>query len=64
MKSGKFDPNMKGIASDDCGNELLWPNDVVYNIYCNDDLTTLPVKILEQMRDHLQSIIDAKQEVK
>jgi len=35
-----------------------WPDDVVYTIYSNEVLETLPVIILEQMRNHIQSVID------
>ena len=34
--------------------------EVVFKIYCNDNLYELPLKVLEQMRDHLDNIIDSK----
>jgi hypothetical protein len=36
----------------------LWPDDVVYQIYCRDDLTTLPVQLLLQMQNHIKHVID------
>lgn len=37
-----------------------WSNEVVYHIYRNDDLETLPVGILEQMANHIQPVIENK----
>ena len=37
-----------------------WTNDVVYKTYCNDELETLPVKILQQMACHISYIISGK----
>ena len=37
-----------------------WTKEVVFKVYCNDNLYELPLKILEQMRDHLNNIIDSK----
>lgn len=37
-----------------------WTPKVVYSVYCNDDLNTLPVGILSDMKLHLQTIIDSK----
>ena len=37
-----------------------WTNDVVYKVYCNDNLETLPVKILQQMACHISNIISEK----
>ena len=34
--------------------------EAVFKTYCNDNLYELPLKILEQMRDHLDNIIDSK----
>lgn len=34
--------------------------EAVFKIYCNDNLYELPLKVLEQMRDHLDNIIDSK----
>lgn len=37
-----------------------WTKEVVFKVYCNDNLYELPLKVLEQMRDHLNNIIDSK----
>lgn len=37
-----------------------WLNEVVYTVFSQDDLETLPLPILEQMKQHLQSVIDQK----
>lgn len=37
-----------------------WPDHIVYEIYCNDELDTLTVKILEQMKQHIQHVIKEK----
>ena len=37
-----------------------WTKEVVFKVYCRDNLYELPLKILEQMRDHLNNIIDSK----
>lgn len=37
-----------------------WDDEVVYHIYRNDDLETLPVGILEQMANHIQHVIKNK----
>ena len=37
-----------------------WTKEVVFKVYCNDNLYELPLNILEQMRDHLNNIIDSK----
>lgn len=41
-------------------NSAPWTNEVVYGVYCNDDLENLPIHILEQMRDHIEEIIKSK----
>jgi hypothetical protein len=41
-------------------NVVPWTPEVVYDVYCNDNLEELPVKILEEMKEHLQNIIDKK----
>lgn len=33
-----------------------WPNAIVYSVYRNDDLESLPVAILEQMERHISGI--------
>lgn len=38
-----------------------WNDAVVYKTYCNDNLETLPVEILKQMKRHIQDVIDHKQ---
>lgn len=40
-----------------------WPNKVVFQIYCNDDLKTLPIAILEQMRQYLEELIADKEKI-
>lgn len=54
-------PVYKNIC-ENCGEvkSVEWTKDVVYNVYCNDDLTTLPISILEDMRDYIIEIIDNK----
>ena len=37
-----------------------WTKETVFKVYCRDNLYELPLKILEQMRDHLDNIIDSK----
>ena len=37
-----------------------WTKETVFKVYCNDNLYELPLNILEQMRDHLNNIIDSK----
>ena len=37
-----------------------WTKEVVFKVYRNDNLYELPLNILEQMRDHLNNIIDSK----
>ena len=37
-----------------------WTKETVFKVYCRDNLYELPLKILEQMRDHLNNIIDSK----
>ena len=37
-----------------------WTKEVVFKVYCNDNLYELPLNVLEQMRDHLNNIIDSK----
>lgn len=37
-----------------------WTKEVVFKAYCNDNLYELPLNILEQMKDHLNNIIDSK----
>ena len=37
-----------------------WTKEIVFKVYCRDNLYELPLKILEQMRDHLDNIIDSK----
>lgn len=38
-----------------------WTKDVVYKVYCNYDLNTLPIPILEDMKDYIEEIIRRKQ---
>lgn len=38
----------------------IWLDEVVYTIFSQEDLDTLPLPILEQMKQHLQSVIDKK----
>jgi hypothetical protein len=38
-----------------------WEDEVVYKIYCNDNLEKLPEVILIQMRDHLNKVIARKE---
>ena len=37
-----------------------WTKEIVFKVYCNDNLYELPLNVLEQMRDHLNNIIDSK----
>ena len=37
-----------------------WTKETVFKVYCRDNLYELPLKVLEQMRDHLNNIIDSK----
>lgn len=37
-----------------------WTKEIVFKIYCNDNLYELPLEILKQMRGHLDNIIDSK----
>ena len=37
-----------------------WTKETVFKVYCRDNLYELPLNILEQMRDHLNNIIDSK----
>ena len=40
-----------------------WTKEVVFKVYCNDDLNKLPLEILKQMRSYLDNIIDNKEEI-
>jgi len=48
------------FESGDEGEEAWWTIEIVYRMYCNDNLETLPIKILEQMVEYIQQIIDSK----
>lgn len=37
-----------------------WTKEVVFKVYCNDDLNKLPLEILKQMRSYLDTIIENK----
>lgn len=34
-----------------------WTPEIVYKVYCKDDLNTLPVSILEDMKKYVEAII-------
>lgn len=54
-------PIYKSIC-ENCGefNSVGWTKDIIYMVYCNDDLNELPISILEDMRDYITEIIDNK----
>jgi hypothetical protein len=39
---------------------IEWTPEVVYKVYCKDDLNTLPLPILENMKQYLESVISNK----
>ncbi|WP_195966789.1 hypothetical protein [Clostridium sp. 1001283B150210_160208_E6] len=49
---------MKEIKQKSCS--IGWTDEVVYTVFCNDDLKTLSMGILKQMRNHIDSIIEIK----
>lgn len=49
---------MREIKHKPCSTE--WTDDTVFTVFCNDDLKTLPMGILKQMRNHIDSIIEIK----
>ncbi len=42
---------------DDIEKSNGWTPDVVYKVYCNDDLKTLPFSILEDMKFYIDQVI-------
>lgn len=67
MEISKAEVSGKGTITDynsyaarELPKSMPWTNDVVYKVYCNDELETLPVKILQKMACHISSIISDK----
>ena len=57
----KFDKDIEEVKKIAKGTKVQpWTKEVVFKVYCNDNLYELPLKVLEQMRDHLNNIIDSK----
>ena len=57
----KFDKDIEEVKKIAKGTKVQpWTKEVVFKVYCNDNLYELPLNILEQMRDHLNNIIDSK----
>ena len=57
----KFDKDIEEVKKIAKGTRVQpWTKEVVFKVYCNDNLYELPLNILEQMRDHLNNIIDSK----
>ena len=57
----KFDKDIEEVKKIVKGTKVQpWTKEVVFKVYCNDNLYELPLKVLEQMRDHLNNIIDSK----
>lgn len=50
---------------ENCGEikSVEWSKDVVYKVYCNDNLNELPISILEDMRDYIIEIINYKNNI-
>lgn len=44
----------------DKGESVAWTKDVVYKVYCNDDLNELPLGILNDMKEYIEEIIKIK----
>jgi len=57
-------PTYKKIC-ENCGEikSVEWSKDVVYKVYCNDNLNELPISILEDMRDYIIEIINDKKNI-
>ena len=57
----KFDKDIEEVKKIAKGTKVQpWTKEIVFKVYCNDNLYELPLNILEQMRDHLNNIIDSK----
>ena len=57
----KFDKDIEEVKKIAKGTKVQpWTKEVVFKVYCNDNLYELPLNVLEQMRDHLNNIIDSK----
>ena len=57
----KFDKDIEEVKKIAKGTKTQpWTKETVFKVYCNDNLYELPLNILEQMRDHLNNIIDSK----
>ena len=57
----KFDKDIEEVKRIAEGTKTQpWTKETVFKVYCNDNLYELPLNILEQMRDHLNNIIDSK----
>ena len=57
----KFDKDIEEVKKIAKGTKAQpWTKEVVFKVYCNDNLYELPLNVLEQMRDHLNNIIDSK----
>lgn len=57
----KFDKDMEEVKRiAESTKTQPWTKEVVFKVYRNDNLYELPLNILEQMRDHLNNIIDSK----
>ena len=57
----ELDKNMEEVKRIAEGTKTQpWTKETVFKVYCRDNLYELPLKILEQMRDHLDNIIDSK----
>ena len=57
----KFDKDIEEVKKIAKGTKVQpWTKEVVFKVYCNDNLYELPLNVLEQMRNHLNNIIDSK----
>ena len=57
----KFDKDIEEVKKIAKGTKVQpWTKEAVFKVYCNDNLYELPLNVLEQMRDHLNNIIDSK----
>ena len=58
MKWGnKMFTNILESIPSESKNVTKWTDDVVYGVYRNDNLEDLPIAILFQMRNHIESIM-------
>jgi len=53
--------NLRGYFDESLFNKNIsveWTPEVVYSVYCNDDLETLPIGILNDMKLHIENTIN------